>query len=58
MRRIIAIADRATLPSLGIVAALNVLLFVGFLLVALAAAGHAEGGPNQLSAGIGTMAGS
>lgn len=58
MRRIIAIADRAALPSLGIVAALNILLFVGFLLVALAAASHAEGAPNQLSVGIGTMAGS
>ncbi len=42
MRRIIAIADRAALFSLKAIVALNVLFFLGFLLVALIVAGRAD----------------
>ncbi|TKB39684.1 MAG: polysaccharide biosynthesis protein GumN, partial [Mesorhizobium sp.] len=42
MKRLIAIADRATHVSLKLLVALNALFFLSFLIVALLAAGKAR----------------
>lgn len=57
MKKAVALADRASLPLLSLLAALNVLFFLSFLLMALLATGKAHAEPvactgNDLTVGL------
>lgn len=57
MKRAFAIADRATLPAIALMAALHLLFLISFMVVALLATGRAQAAPGTACTGTDLLAG-